>query len=827
MRERNGGDKLSGKGRRPYDHRGVETKWQVRWEAAKIHAVDLAHARRPYYNLMMFPYPSSEGLHVGNVYAFTGADIHGRFMAMKGYDMFEPMGFDAFGIHSENYAIKLGVHPKRLTARHVERFRETQLKRIGNRFDWNHEVNTSDARYYKWTQWIFLQLLKGGLAERKHAPVNWCPACKTVLADEQVINGKCERCESHVVQRELEQWFFKITAYAQKLLDDLDRLDWSEIVKTAQRNWIGRSEGMELHLAVDHHPGVKIPVYTTRPDTIYGMTFVVMAPEHPLVELLTTPEKWAMVNEYREAVRYRSAMDRVVGKDKTGVFTGAYAINPANGQRVPIWVADYVLLTYGSGAIHAVPAHDERDFAFAKKFRLEIREVVCPGKSSGHDPDKDIHPTLAEAYLAEGVMINSQQWNGLPSQDCRKAIARWLEEYGYGQRRIRYRLRDWLISRQRYWGPPIPIIYCQDCGTVPVPEKDLPVLLPYVENFTPTGDGSSPLAKVEAFVKVACPRCGAEARRETDVSDNFLDSAWYFLRYPSSHVDEYPWDPELTRRWLPVDMYIGGPEHSVLHLLYARFLCMALHDLGHLHFDEPFKKFRAHGILTKDGAKMSKSKGNVVNPDEYLDRYGADTLRMYLMFIGPYDQGGDFSDYGIGGISRFLTRLAVLAERPLHDAPIETIPEQAQRVLHCSIKRVTEDLQNLKYNTAIAALMEYANFLHKQRLVYRSELETLLLMSAPFAPHFTEEFWERIGCQFSIHAHPWPIFDPFFAQPEKLEIAVQVNGKTRDDIQADTDAAEDEIKALALAAPNVQRYVGGQDIKTVIYVPGRLVNIVI
>ena len=823
---REGGRRLGG-----YNPAEIEPRWQARWTQTRIYEVDLAAAPRPYYNLMMFPYPSAEGLHVGNVYAFTGSDIHGRFMAMRGSDVFEPMGFDAFGIHSENFAIKLGVHPRILTARNVERFRETQLKRIGARFDWSHQVETTDPHYYKWTQWIFVQLYKGGLAVRKKAPVDWCPSCKTVLADEQVIAGQCERCGTPVVQRDLEQWFLRITKYAPKLLADLDWIDWSEVVKTAQRNWIGRSEGLEFRIPVDGVPGVEIPAYTTRPDTVFGMTYVVLAPEHPLVEKVTTYEEKAAVDRYREQARSLSELERLAGeREKTGAFTGCFAVNPANGERVPIWIADYVLMTYGTGAIMAVPAHDQRDFEFARKFGLEIREVIIPTSQAGEWTQGDVdrvpgRPALTEAYTGPGIMVNSGQFTGLSSEEGGQRISDWFEERGIGKRAVHYRIRDWLISRQRYWGPPIPIVYCARCGIVPVPEDQLPVLLPDVEDFMPTGTGSSPLARVPSFVEATCPTCGGPARRETDVSDNFLDSAWYFVRYPSAHRSDVALDPELTRKWLPVDMYIGGAEHSVLHLLYSRFITMALHDLGYLDFDEPFEKFRAHGLITKDGAKMSKSRGNVVNPDEYIDRYGADTLRMYLMFLGPYDQGGDFSDQGIGGVSRFLHRLWGLiagGELATREAPLE-----ARRVLHRTIKRVTEDLESLKYNTAIAALMEYQNFLQRQPAVHREEAEKLLLMLAPLAPFIAEELWERIGKPYSIHQRAWPGYEPELAAPEKLAIPVQVNGRTRDVVQVAPDAGEEEVKALALGSQKVQRHLGGRPIKRTIYVPGRLLNLLV
>jgi leucyl-tRNA synthetase len=803
-----------------YDFHAFESKWRARWEKQKLYQVNLHGARRPYYNLMMFPYPSAEGLHVGNVYSYVGSDIHGRWMAMQGFDVFEPIGFDAFGIHSENFAIKRGIHPRILTARNIERFREEQLKRIGNRFDWSHELNSADPGYYRWTQWIFLQLFKGGLAERKTAPVNWCPKDKTVLADEQVIDGRCERCGTLVERRWLEQWFLKLTTYAQLLLDDLDLLDWSERVKTAQRNWIGRSEGLEFALAIDGMPGQQVQVYTTRPETIFGMIFVALVPQHPLVASITTPAHREAVATYQE-----SASRLQVGEvhAMTGVFTGAYALHPLTGERIPIWIADFVLEEYGTGAVMGVPAHDERDMAFAGQMGLPVRTVVRPLQADVLSPDKDIQTT---AFVQPGLLINSGEYSGMTSEQARTAISEWFEVHGLGKRAVKYRLRDWLISRQRYWGPPIPIIYCPEHGVVAVPEDQLPVLLPDVEDWMPTGTGSSPLAAIESFVNTTCPICGRPARRETDVSDNFLDSSWYFLRYPSSNDETQPWDSELTRKWLPVDMYIGGAEHSVLHLMYARFITMALHDLDHLEFAEPFKRFRANGTITKNGAKISKSKGNVVNPDDYIAHFGADVLRLYLMFMGPYEAGGDFSDRGIGGIVRFLDRAwQIIVQRGSNAEPAAPQGE-AKRVLHVTIKRVTEDIAALKYNTAIAALMEYLNALEARRDVTHEELQTLLVLLAPFAPYLTEELWERMGNQGSIHTSPWPTYDPEALRSDIITLPVQVNGRLRDRIEIERDTPEEEIKRLALASEKVQRFVAGHAVSRIIYVPERLVNVV-
>jgi leucyl-tRNA synthetase len=773
-----------------YDPPAVERHWQQEWTRTAIYQADLGHAERPFYNLMMFPYPSAEGLHVGNMYSFTGADIYGRFMAMRGHDVFEPMGFDAFGIHSENYAIQRGINPRRLTAESVERFRETQLKRSGARFDWSHEVDTTSPRYYRWTQWIFLQLFKAGLAVRRQAPVNWCPKDQTVLADEQVIDGRCERCGTLVVQRNLEQWFLRITAFAERLLANLDHLDWSENVKTAQRAWIGRSAGLQFAMPVDGQPDTSIDVFTTRPDTVLGVTYVVLAPEHPLVEQLTTPLQRPAVEAYRAQTRTRSELERQqTTRAKTGVFTGAYALNPANDERVPIWIADYVLGSYGTAAIMAVPSHDARDAEFAQAFGLPIREIVIrPGES--------------------------------------ERVSRQFEERGIGRRTVQYRLRDWLVSRQRYWGTPIPIIYCDQCGVVPVPESDLPVLLPDVEDWMPSGSGSSPLAAVPSFVNTRCPTCAGPARRETDVSDNFLDSAWYFLRYPSSDVDDRPFDPELTAKWLPVDMYVGGAEHAVLHLMYSRFITMALHDLGHVPFEEPFHRFRAHGQLSKDGHKMSKSRGNVVNPDVYFDRLGADTLRMYLVFLGPFERGGEFSDTGIGGVRRFLGRVWDLAVRHMGQLADGTPPHEALQTLHHTIHAVSQDLENLRYNTAVAALMAYLNTLHERPTLHDEELADLLLMLGPFAPHLAEELWARLGKPYSIHQQQFPVAIAELLEVETLPVAVQVNGRSRGMVQLSPQASQADALAAARQVDAARRILESDAVERVIYVPRRIINLV-
>lgn len=798
-----------------YNSQKIEAKWRRIWEKEKTFQVDLKRAKNPYYNLMMFPYPSAEGLHVGNVYAFTGSDIHGRFQRMKGFDVFEPIGFDAFGIHSENFAIKKGIHPKVLIKKSVNHFRE-QLKFLGCLFDWPHEVDTTQQDYYKWTQWLFLQLFKAGLAYRKKAPVDWCPSCKTVLADEQVISGKCERCGAEVAQKETEQWFFKITEYAEKLLKNLEKIDWSERTKTAQRNWIGKSEGSLINFEIKN--SLKIPVFTTRPDTLFGATYMVVSPEYEIIERLRLKIKnWDEVQNYIQAAKKKTELERTeLEKNKTGVeLKGIKAINPADQEEIPIFVADYVLASYGTGAIMAVPAHDQRDFDFAKKYNLPIKIVICPNYP------EPICPILDKAYTGGGHLVASGKFDGLVSEKAKWEITKFVA----GKKTVNYHLRDWLISRQRYWGPPIPIIYCKKCGIVPVPEKDLPVLLPFAKNFRPEGTGKSPLASIERFVKIKCPKCKGQAERETDVSDTFLDSSWYYIRYPSVGINNKPFDRVLTKKWLPVNAYIGGQEHAVLHLLYSRFITMALNDLGFIDFDEPFTKFRAHGLITKAGAKMSKSKGNVVNPDDYYQKYGADTLRMYLMFLGPFEQGGDWQDQGITGIVRFLNKVWELKSQITNSK--SQINPKLQILIHKTIKKVTEDLESLNYNTAISALMILVNGISKEPKIPTTNYKLLLLMLAPFAPYITEELWRQLGNKYSVHNQPWPKYNPRLIKEEKITLIVQINGKVRDKIEAEAGISEVKAKKLTLASKKVKQWVDGKEIKKVIFVPNKLINLVI
>ena len=816
---------MSNQERDSYNPSAVEGKWQRNWEERGTNSLTLEQlksAKDPYYQLMMFPYPSAEGLHVGNIYAFTGADVHGRFLRMQGRTVFEPMGFDAFGIHSENFALKIGTHPMDLIPANVENFTR-QLRRIGGMFDWKHSLDTTDPSYYRWTQWIFLKLFDAGLAEQKKAPVNWCPSCMTVLANEQVITGTCERCTTPVEQREIKQWFFKITDYAQRLLDNLAFINWSETTLKAQSNWSGRSEGARLNFSVVHpdgrSTGHNIEVYTTRPDTIFGATYMVLSPEHPLVDKVTDDEYLQSVSEYREEARKSDLVTRQkTDKSKTGAFTGGFCANPATGEQIPIWIADYVLMDYGTGAIMAVPGHDQRDFEFATAFGLPIKRVVAGPTESADTP-------LSEAYIGPGCPVNSGEFDETDISDSVRVLTEWVEGNGWGEGTVNFRLHDWCISRQRYWGPPIPIIHCDNCGSVPVPEEDLPVILPRVEDFKPDDSGVSPLARVEEWYQTTCPECGGEARRETDVSDTFLDSGWYFLRYPSTDFEDTPFDPEITRHWLPVDAYIGGNEHAVLHLLYSRFLTMVLKDLGYLDFEEPYEVFRAHGLIIADGAKMSKSRGNVIIPDPIIEEFGADAFRIYLMFLGPFEEGGDYRAEGIQGPYGFLHRLWDTALNANEGAPDPNV----ERKVHQTVKQVTEQLPELGYNTSIAAMMECLNTIRSGgRQATRTEVEPLITMIAPFAPHLAEEVWEHFGHEKSIfEGSNWPSFDESKIIESQVSVAVQVNGKLRSTISVPQDATKDDVIIAAREEENVARYLDGVEERRIVHVPGRLVNFVV
>ena len=809
-----------------YNHSTIELKWQSKWQKDEIYHPSLDTAKDPFYALMMFPYPSAEGLHVGNMYAFTGADIYARFMRMKGHDVFEPIGLDGFGIHSENYALKIGKHPMTQSEVNENRF-YAQLSSIGNSFDWDRAVETYKPEYYKWTQWIFLKMYENDLAYKDKAKVNWCPSCKTVLADEQVIDEKCERCSSVVEKRELEQWFFRITNYADRLLNNLEGLNWTEKVKLAQKNWIGRSEGAQIEFKVQSSK-FKVEVYTVYPETIYGVTYMVLAPEHELVEKITTEEKRSEVLSYIKNSSKKTEQARLAeNKAKTGVFTGSYCINPVTKKKIPVWIADYVLAGYGTGAVMGVPGSDHRDYEFASKYNLPIVRVIANTKDDLGEikSEKDV--------LEEGILVNSGEFSGLKTPSiARDKVKDYLIEKGFGERRSQYHLRDWLISRQRYWGPPIPIIYCDKCGTVPVPEKDLPVKLPYVEDFQPKGTGVSPLASVESFYKVKCPTCGGDAKREADVSDTFLDSAWYFFRYISTEFDDKPFDDDRVKKWLPVHMYIGGAEHSVLHLLYSRFITMFLKDMGLIQFDEPFARFYAHGLIIKDGAKMSKSKGNIINPDQYIKKFGADTLRCYLHFLGPFDQTGDFRDSGVEGMNRFLKRIWTLFSQVQSSKFKVQSSNEALKMMHQTIKGVTEDMDNLRYNTAIAKLMEYYNFLIKQERIAKEEAEVFLKLLAPFAPHIAEELFQQLSgnSKFnSIHVSSWPEFDEKYLASDTVKIAVQVNGKLRGVIEVLSKEVDEKekIEKEAIENDKVSKFLDGKTVKKIIYVPSKVVNIVI
>lgn len=802
-----------------YNHKEIQEKWNKKWEAANIYHPDLKTAKNPFYCLYMFPYPSAEGLHVGHAFSGTGADVYARFKRMRGFDVFQPMGFDAFGIHSENFALKINDHPQNLINRATKHFKE-QFDSLGFSYDWSHSVNTSSPDYYKWTQWLFIQLFKAGLAKKKKAEVNWCPSCKTVLADEQVLSGHCERCNTLVERKELEQWFFKITDYSDRLLEGLDRIDWTEKVKLAQKNWIGKSEGARIRFETDDNQSIE--VFTTRPDTLFGATFLVVSPEHSFVKS-RLDELDQNIKEYINKVSEKA--EEGLEKEKTGVFSGLYATNPVTNQKIPVWIADYVLMGYGTGAIMAVPAHDERDYKFAKKYGLEIKYVL--EKPSDFEDG---------CYANRGVLIDSGEWSGLNGDKDLGKILDWIEKKGIGNRETSYHLRDWLISRQRYWGAPIPMIKCEKDGWTPVEEKDLPVLLPYVENFRPLGTGVSPLASDDSFVNTKCPKCGGPAKRETDVADTFLDSSWYFLRYPSTDFTDRAFDEEITRVWLPVNSYIGGAEHSVLHLLYSRFITKVLFDQKLLDFDEPFTKFRAHGLIIKDGAKMSKSRGNVVNPDEYIEKYGADTMRCYLMFLGPFDQGGDFRDSGIEGMERFLKRVRKLVDLNLasnNHLKSESAKNQSkddlEKEMNITIKSVTDDMENLRYNTSLAKIMEYVNGLSASKAIIESKyLKTLVVLLAPFAPYLTEELWEKLGGNNSVHLEPWPDYDESKLEENMFNVAVQINGKLRGLIHVSRSEVNDQgrVENLAKSDIKISKHFDSLTVIKVIYVPGKILNFV-
>jgi leucyl-tRNA synthetase len=803
----------------------IDKKWQQKWADDKLYKVTEDQARPKWYALTMFPYTSGD-LHIGHWYAMAPSDVYARYKRLQGYNVLHPMGFDAFGLPAENAAIKRNIHPQKWTMENIENMRK-QLKSMGAIYDWDREVITCDPEYYKWTQWFFTKLFQHNLAYRGKAPVNWCPQCQVVLANEQVIDGKCWRCDSEVIKRDLEQWLFRITKYADELMEH-NGIDWPERIKIMQRNWVGKSYGTEISFALEHR-GVdekEIKVFTTRPDTIFGVTFMVLAPENPLVDKLTTPDKKAEVEAYVARTRRFTEIERLsTEKEKDGVFIGAYATNRLNGEKVPIWIADYVLQSYGTGAVMGVPAHDERDFAFAKKYGVPIRLVIAPPDWKGGE--------LEQAYIEPGKMINSGQFNRLNSEEGITAVTRFLESKGWGKGTFSYRMRDWLISRQRYWGAPIPMIYCDKCGIVPVPEKDLPVRLPEDADFSHKGE--SPLKYNEKWVNTRCPKCGGPGKRETDTIDGFMCSSWYFLRYCSPAYSQAAFDTEKIKYWMPVDIYTGGAEHAVMHLLYARFFTKALRDMGLIDFGEPFTKLFNQGIIIAQHEKMSKSKGNVVNPDEYVNELGADTVRAYMMFIGPWEQGGEWFDTGISGVSRWLNRAWNLVLEDYHPQSVdENTRRELERITHQTIKKVTGDMDRLRFNTMVAALMELTNYLSRLKesgavsaTNWRSSIETLLLLLAPTAPHMTEELWHRLGHDQSIHNQHWPKWNEALAKEEEITLVVQVNGKLRDRINVPVSITEDEAKQLARDSEKAKTYLQGKKVINVIYVPGKLVNIVV
>lgn len=802
----------------------IEAKWQEKWEQTKLYHFDTNNIGDKFYMLEMFSYPSGAKLHVGHWYNYGPSDTFARFQRMRGKNVFHPMGFDAFGLPAENYAIKTGIHPQDSTLKNIQTM-ERQLKNIGASFDWDYEVITCLPEYYRWTQWCFLQLYKNGLAYRKEAPVNWCPSCNTVLANEQVVDGACERCSTEILRKNLTQWFFKITDYADELLLGLQTLDWPERTKAMQRNWIGRSTGGEIVFAIDGTDKT-FTVFTTRADTLFGCTYAVLAPEHPLVGEITTADCREAVQAYVDKTAKQSEIQRLSTADeKTGVFTGAYAINPINGRKVPIYIADYVLFSYGTGAVMAVPAHDERDFAFAKRSGLPIERVILA--SDGSEPELP--------FTEYGILKNSPGFDGQSSEQAKEAIVLRLQEQSKAAFKVNYRLRDWLISRQRYWGAPIPIIHCPVCGAVPVPEKDLPVVLPYDVDFTP--DGTSPLKKNAEFMNVVCPVCGHAAQREADTMDTFMCSSWYFLRYPDNKNDKEAWNKELIDQILPVDTYVGGAEHACMHLLYARFFVKAFRDMGYLNFDEPFLRLVHQGtILGPDGNKMSKSYGNVVSPDEYVEKYGSDVFRMYLMFGFSYIEGGAWSDDGIKAMNKFLDRVEKLVQKAaaFKKGGAAAADKELNYVLNNTILRVGEDVERFQFNTAIARLMELVNALNKYQDAgiqnpgfFRTAVETLVLLMAPMAPHFCEESWQTLGRPYSVFNQSWPACDESALILDTVNIAVQVNGKVRGNIDISADASDEEIKAAAFAQPKIQALLEGKTIVKVILIKGRLVNIVV
>ena len=794
-----------------YNHLEIEPKWQKTWlEKKSFAAVDNDKNKKPVYVLDMFPYPSGAGLHVGHPEGYTATDIFCRFLRMNDYNVLHPMGWDAFGLPAENYAIETGTHPRISTDKNITRFKK-QIQSLGFSYDWDREIDTTDPEYFKWTQWIFLQLFKKGLAYEAKIPVNWCPELKTVLANEEVIDGKSERGGHPVVKMPMRQWMLKITAYAEELLNDLEIVEWSEPIKLMQRNWIGKSSGADVNFQIKDQTE-KIKVYTTRPDTLFGATYMVLSPEHALVERITTESQVAAVKKYQETASHKSDLERTeLAKDKTGVFTGAYAINPVNKKEIPIWISDYVLMSYGTGAIMSVPAHDQRDYEFAKKFDLPIVQVISGGNIEN------------EAHEGDGELINSDFLNGLRVKDSKKKMTDWLEENNLGKYAVNYKLHDWVFSRQRYWGEPIPIIHCEKCGLVPVPEDQLPVTLPEVEKYEPTGTGESPLANIEEWVNTTCPKCGAAAKRETNTMPQWAGSSWYHLRYADPHNNEKLIDPEKEKYWLPVDVYVGGAEHAVLHLLYARFWHKVLYDIGAVSSKEPFIKLHNQGmILGEDGEKMSKSRGNVINPDDVVKEYGADSLRLYEMFMGPLEQQKPWNTHGVEGVYRFLQKVWRLVQRDFS----ENQDADVEKARHKMIKKVTEDVKNFRFNTAISAMMIFTNEAQSKSAT-RDDIEALLKCLSPFAPHLAEEIWQNIGNKTLICQEKWPTYDEAKTIDSTIQFIVQVNGKLRAKLTAELNEDKDKLLNEAKNDPQVLKWIEGKTIIKEIFVPNRLINFVV
>jgi len=811
-----------------YPFETIEPKWQKYWDENKTFktfenpAVPKDKRR---YVLDMFPYPSGQGLHVGHPEGYTATDIYCRYLRMNGFNVLHPMGFDSYGLPAENYAIQTGTHPAVTTAANINRFRE-QIKALGFSYDWDREVDTSAEDYYRWTQWIFLKLFEKGLAYEAESPINWCPSCKTGLANEEVKDGLCERCGEKATRKRIRQWILKITAYAERLLADLDTLDWPEPVKLMQRNWIGRSEGANVVFKIDGYDET-LEIYTTRPDTLFGATYMVLSPEHPLVEKLTAPECKKAVDTYIEAAARKSDLERTdLAKEKTGVFCGAYAINPVNNQKIPIWIADYVLISYGTGAIMAVPAHDERDWEFAAAFGLPIIQVVAEKQEEA----KDYSAKPAECTSADGFSVNSGFITGLPTAEAKKQITLWLEEQGLGKKAVNYKLRDWIFSRQRYWGEPIPVVHCDNCGIVPLPESVLPLKLPNVKSYAPTGTGESPLAGIEEWVSTTCPKCEAKARRETNTMPQWAGSCWYYIRYLDPKNDKEFAAKDKIDYWLPVDLYVGGVEHAVLHLLYSRFWHKVLYDLGLVNTVEPFQRLVNQGmILGEDNQKMSKSRGNVINPDDVIKDYGADSLRVYEMFMGPLEVSKPWNMAGVTGVSRFLERLWMIGNREWGTENADSCEdmERLTKLLHKTIKKVTNDTATLNFNTAISQMMIYSNELSKVAGVPRSMWEPLVIMASIYAPHLGEELFEKLGHKESVSFCQWPVYDEALTIDDEVTVVVQVNGKIRDKFTSAAGTAKDELEKTAFALPGVQKWIEAQTIAKIIVLQDKLVNIVV